>query len=80
LLAFCDRYNIDYRDKGDARMKIRFGELDPDADPSPSFLAKRAFSMWTDAKQDAERFRSAVVKWSRPDGERCRVDAWRLLA
>ncbi|MFC7138460.1 MarR family transcriptional regulator [Halosimplex aquaticum] len=80
LLAFCDRYNIDYRDKGDARMKIRFGELDPDADPSPAFLAKRAFGLWTDAKQDAERFRSALVKWSRPDGERCRVDAWRLLA
>lgn len=80
LLAFCDRYNIDYRNKGDARMKIEFGQFDPDADSSPSFLAKRAFGLWTDAKQDAKRFRSGVVKWWRPDGERCRVDVWRLLA
>jgi len=80
LLAFRDRYNIDYQNKRDARLKIRFGELDPEADPSPSFLAKRAFDLWTQAKQDTERFRSALVEWTRPGGERCRIDAWRLLA
>jgi len=46
--------------------------------------ASRAYSrvelVWTDAKQDAARFRTATVEWRRPDGDQRAVDAWRLLA
>jgi len=80
FLAFCGKYDIDVQDRRDARLRLRFGELDPDADPAPAFLAKTAFRMWTDAKQDAARFRTATVEWRRPDGGRRAVDAWRLLA
>lgn len=80
FLAFCAKYNIDVTDKRGARMKLRFGELDPDADPEPAYLAKTAFEMWTDAKQEAARFRQARVEWRRPGGGVRRMDAWRLLA
>jgi len=80
FLAFCGKYDIDVQNKRDARLRLRFGELDPDADPAPELLAKTAFRMWTDAKQDAARFRTATVEWRRPNGDRRAVDAWRLLA
>jgi hypothetical protein len=59
---------------------VKFGELDPDADPTPEFLAKTAFRMWTGAKREAAGFPTATVEWRRPDGDRRGVDAWRLLA
>ena len=80
FLAFCGKYDIDVQNKRDARLQLRFGELDPEADPDPSFLTKTAFEMWRNAKQDAARFRTATVEWRRPDGDRGLVDAWRLLA
>ena len=80
FLAFCEKYDIDVQNRRDARLRLRFGELDPDADPAPELLAKTAFRMWTDAKQDAARFRTATVEWRRPNGDRRAVDAWRLLA
>jgi len=80
FLAFCGKYDIDVQDRRDARLRLRFGELDPEADPDPSFLTKTAFEMWRNAKQDAARFRTAAVEWRRPDGDTRRMDAWRLLA
>ena len=79
FLAFCGKHDIDVQDRRDARLRLRFGELDPEGDPAPEFLAKTAYRMWTDAKQDAARFRTAAVEWRR-DGERVEMDAWRLLA
>ena len=45
FLAFCGKYVIDVQNKRDARLRLRFGELDPDTDPAPEFPAKTAFRM-----------------------------------
>ena len=43
FLAFCGKYDVDVQDRRDTRLRLRFGELDPDADPAPEFLTKTAF-------------------------------------
>ena len=80
LLAWCSRYGVDVDSRGDAVEKIRLGELDKNKDADPAMLVKRAYELWTDAKQDVEAFRSAMVEYSRPEDRGVRsIEAWRLL-
>lgn len=80
FLAFCSKHDVDVTDRREARMRLRFGELDPEAEADPAYLVRQARDLWREARQDVERFRTATVVWDRPDGSTCRMDAWRLLA
>ena len=43
-------------------------------------LVRRAYELWTDARQNVEAFRSSVVEYSRPEDRGVRrIEAWRLL-
>ncbi|MDS0297770.1 MarR family transcriptional regulator [Halogeometricum sp. S1BR25-6] len=80
LLAWCARYDVEVDSRGDAVQRIRLGELDRDSDADPAMLVKRAYELWTDARQDVAAFRSAVVEYRRPEDRGVRtVEAWRLL-
>ncbi|AFD04035.1 ORF14 [Halogeometricum pleomorphic virus 1] len=62
-VAWCERYGVDVTNRGDA-LRLDLGQLDRDADASPSFLVRQAFEVWTDAGQDPARFRTASVRYN----------------
>ncbi|WP_335999371.1 MarR family transcriptional regulator [Halorientalis halophila] len=74
FLAWASKYGVDVDDCRDARMKLRLGDLDPDADPSPEYLVGQAFKRWRAMNRDEEQFRTGVVEVNGG-----RYDAWRLI-
>ncbi|MDL0145851.1 MarR family transcriptional regulator [Halobacterium salinarum] len=76
--AFCDRYGIDFRRRGDDAT-LDLGTNDPDDDPNVSFLVRRAYRLWQDANQDPARFRAATVSYRRPHGTGSSYPAFREL-
>jgi len=76
--AFCDRYGIDFRRRDDDST-LDLGTIDPDDDPDPQYLVRRAYQLWQDADQDPARFRSATVAYRRPYGAASNAVAFRFL-
>lgn len=76
--AFCDRYGVDFRRRGeDATLDL--GRFDPNDDPDPEYLVRQAYNLWDDAKQDLARFRAATVTYRRPHGAGSSAPAFRYL-
>lgn len=76
--AFCDRYGIDFRRRGDGAT-LDLGTLDRHDDPEPGYFVRRAFELWKDAKQDPQRFRAATVVYRREFGAGSSAPAFRYL-
>lgn len=76
--AFCDRYGIDFRRRGDDAT-LDLGTVDPDDDPEVSYLVRQAYRLWTDADQNPRRFRAAAVAYRRPNGSGSTGRAFRYL-
>jgi hypothetical protein len=76
--AFCDRYGVDFRRRGEDST-LDLGRLDPNDDPDPEYLVRQAYKLWDDAKQDLARFRAATVTYRRPHGAGSNAPAFRYL-
>lgn len=75
FLTWTAKYDVDVEDRRDARMTLRFGELDPDEDPDPAFLVREALKRWKEMNRDESTFRNGIIEYN---GQR--TEAWRLIA
>jgi len=82
-VAWCNRYGVDIRNRADA-LEIDLGDFEEVTwayNGLPSVVSSRlrtAFEVWTNAGQDPERFRQAVVKF-RASGVEGTRRAWKAL-
>jgi len=79
-LAWASRYGVDYEDERDARMKLRFGEVDR----SPLEEVKRGYKLWKQMGRDPAIYRQARVLFekarsTREGADRFETEAWRFL-
>jgi len=75
FLAWASKYGVDVDDRRDARMKLRLGDLDADADPDAGYLVREAFERWKAMNRDESTFRNGIIEFN---GQR--TEAWRFLA
>ena len=79
-LAWASRYGVDYQEERDARMTLRFGEVER----SPLEEVKRGYKLWKEMGRDPAIYRQARVLFekarsTREGVDRFEVDAWRFL-
>lgn len=72
FIAFCEKHGIDYQNRGDARLELRFGDVRRTA---LADRVKEAVRLWTEAGRDAAAIRNAKVRY----GGGNVTAAWQLL-
>jgi hypothetical protein len=75
-LAWASKHDVSHADERDARMKMRFGEVDSLKEVHETI--QRGFRLWTQVGRDGAVFREATATF-RKDGQPMHVDAWRAV-